>query len=61
MPAASVLEMGEVDAVEVAIMPVLLGKGIALLPSITKQNELRLSSHKIYRSGIVQLIYEVQK
>ena len=57
----SMLEMGEVDAVEVAIMPVLLGKGIALLPSITKQNELRLSSHKIYRSGIVQLIYEVQK
>ena len=57
----SMLEMGEVDAVEVAIMPVLLGKGIALLPSITKQNKLRLSSHKIYRSGIVQLIYEVQK
>jgi dihydrofolate reductase len=47
----SMLEMGEVDAVEVAIMPVLLGKGIALLPSIAKQNKLRLSSQKIYRSG----------
>ena len=57
----SMLGMGEVDAVEVAIMPVLLGKGIAFLPSIAQQTKLRLSKHKVYRSGIVSLVYEVQK
>ncbi len=57
----SMLEMGEVDKVEVAIMPVLLGRGIALLPSIAQQTKLSLSSHKLYRSGIVSLVYEVKK
>jgi dihydrofolate reductase len=57
----SMLEMGEVDKVEVAIMPVLLGGGIALLPSIAQQTKLSLSSHKLYRSGIVSLVYEVKK
>jgi len=57
----SMVEMGEVDKVEVAIMPVLLGGGIALLPSIAQQTKLSLSSHKLYRSGIVSLVYEVKK
>jgi len=57
----SMLEMGEVDKVEVAIMPVLLSRGIALLPSIAQQTKLSLSSHKLYRSGIVSLVYEVKK
>jgi dihydrofolate reductase len=57
----SLLGMGEVDTVEVAIMPVLLGAGVALLPSPAKQTKLKLSTRKIYRSGIVSLVYEVQK
>ena len=55
------IKKGEVDKVEVAIMPVLLGGGIALLPSIAQQTKLSLSSHKLYRSGIVSLVYEVKK
>jgi len=37
-----------------------LGTGVALLPAPAKQAKLKLSGHKIYRSGIVSLIYEVQ-
>ena len=56
----SLLEMGEVDMVEVSVMPVLLGDGVKLLPSPTAQTKLKLSSQKIYRSGIVSLSYEVR-
>jgi dihydrofolate reductase len=55
------LEMREVDTVEVSIVPVLLGKGVPLLPSPARQTTLRLASHKIYPSGRVSLIYEVNR
>jgi len=54
------LEMRQVDTVEVRIMPVLLGTGVALLAPPAQQAKLKLSGHKIYRSGIVSLVYEVQ-
>jgi dihydrofolate reductase len=56
----TLLEMRQVATVEVSIMPVLLGAGIRLLPSSTHQAKLKLSSQKIYRSGIVSLVYDVQ-
>jgi hypothetical protein len=40
-------------------MPVLLGGGIQLLPPPAQQVKLKLIGYKIYRSGIVSLIYEV--
>jgi dihydrofolate reductase len=52
-------EMGQVDTVEVSIMPVLLGGGVKLLPPPALQTKLRLSRHKVYSSGIVSLVYEV--
>jgi dihydrofolate reductase len=54
------LGMREVDTVEVSVMPVLLGGGVALLPPPAQQTKLKLSEHKINRSGIVSLVYEVQ-
>jgi dihydrofolate reductase len=54
------LEMHEVDTVEVSIVPILLGGGIALLPHPAQETKLKLSSHKVYRSGQVSLIYDVQ-
>ena len=54
------LEMRQVDTVEVSIMPVLLGGGVTLLPPPAQQAKLKLSGHKVYRSGIVSLVYEVQ-
>ena len=56
----SMLAMHEVDTVEVSVMPVLLGGGVPLLAPPSQRTVLKLSSHKIYRSGIVSLIYDVQ-
>lgn len=57
----ALLEIGEVDMVEVSVMPVLLGGGVTFLPPPAPRTKLRLSGHKIYRSGIVSLVYEVQR
>ena len=56
----SLLDAGLVDTVEVAIMPVLLGEGIALLPPPARQTKLKLTGHKVYKTGIVSLEYSVQ-
>jgi dihydrofolate reductase len=53
---------GLVDAVEVAVMPVLLGGGIPLLPPPAGQTKLQLIGHRVYpSSGIVWLEYAVQR
>ena len=58
----SLLEAGQVDAVDVAVVPVLLGGGIPLLPSLPKQTRLQLTGHRIYdKSGIVSLEYGVKR
>jgi len=49
-----------VDTVEVAIIPVLLGGGIPLLPPPADQTKLKLTNHKIYKTGIVSLEYAVE-
>jgi hypothetical protein len=48
-----------VDTVEVAIMPVLLGKGLQLLPAPARQAQLQLTGHRVYPSGIVSVQYAV--
>jgi dihydrofolate reductase len=56
----SLLQAGLVDGVEVAIIPVVLGGGIPLLPAPAPQTQLRLRKHRLYeRSGIVGLEYDV--
>jgi dihydrofolate reductase len=54
------LKEGLVDAVEVAIIPVLLGGGIPLLPAPSKQAGLQLTGHRVYPMGIVALEYSIQ-
>ena len=56
----SLLDAELVDTVEVAIMPVLLGDGIPLLPPPIKQAKLKLTGHKVYKTGIVSLEYTVR-
>jgi len=53
----SFLDAGLVDTVEVAVIPVLLGGGIPLLPAPAPQTQLKLTGHKVYKSGIVSLEY----
>jgi dihydrofolate reductase len=55
----SFLDGGYVDAVEVSVIPVLLGDGVPLLPAPYNPTKLRLLSHKVNRSGRVSLVYEV--
>jgi dihydrofolate reductase len=51
---------GLVDEVEVAIIPILLGQGLPLLPSPGPQLSLRLRAQRTYQSsGIVLLTYDV--
>ena len=56
----SLLELGLVDAVGVAIIPVLLGGGVPLLPETPERAGLRLVEHQIYeKTGTVTLEYAV--
>jgi dihydrofolate reductase len=58
----SLLEMGQVDRVEVALVPVLLGGGVPFLPPGSERASLRLAGHKVYeKSGIVSLDYAVER
>jgi dihydrofolate reductase len=54
----SLLELGLVDSVEVAVIPVLLGGGVPLLPHPAPRSKLRLVEHRIYqKTGTVSLEY----
>lgn len=54
----SLLELGLVDSVEVAVIPVLLGGGLPLLPHPATRSTLRLVNHRIYpKTGTVSLEY----
>ena len=57
----SLLDARLVDAVEVAVIPVLLGGGTPLLPATAKRVHLRLVSSKVYgKTGIMSLEYAVE-
>lgn len=56
----SLLAAGLVDRVEVAVVPVLLGEGIPLLPPPSARVTLELRKQKAYeKSGVVSLDYGV--
>jgi dihydrofolate reductase len=56
----SLLACGLVDGVDAAIIPVLLGGGIPLLPSPAERARLTLRNRRVYeKSGIVGLEYDV--
>ncbi|MBI4502235.1 MAG: hypothetical protein HY700_13875 [Gemmatimonadetes bacterium] len=58
----SLAEAGLVDTVEPAVVPVLLGGGIPLLPPPAGGVELKLVGQRTSRkSGIVALEYEVRR
>jgi dihydrofolate reductase len=57
----TLLEAGLVDTVEPAVVPVLLGGGIPMLPPPASRSKLSLSNHRLYpKSGIVVLEYTVR-
>jgi dihydrofolate reductase len=53
---------GLIDGVEVAVVPVLLGGGIPLLPPAGPRISLTLRAHRVYKkTGTVFLEYDVQR
>jgi len=57
---SDLLKLGLVDAVEVAIIPILLGRGISLLPPPTKPAKLKLVKNRVYdKTGTVSLEYAI--
>ena len=58
----SLLDLGLVDTVEVAIIPVLLGRGVPLLPPGSGRTTLALERHRVYpKTGTVSLQYAVMR
>ena len=55
----SLLDAGVVDTVEVAVMPVLLGSGIPLLPPGASTKLVLADQRTLPRSGIVSLAYSI--
>jgi dihydrofolate reductase len=57
----SLLALQLVDEIEVAIIPVLLGAGLPLLPTPGPKAKLKLKKHKLYeKTGTVFCNYEVK-
>jgi dihydrofolate reductase len=56
----SLLDAGQVDTVEVAVVPVLLGEGVPLMAGSYRKVPLELTSQKVLKTtGIVQLEYTI--
>lgn len=54
------LAMGEIDGLDLSVIPVLLGGGVAMLPVLEQRTGLTLTSHRSYGSGILSLSYDVR-
>jgi dihydrofolate reductase len=58
----ALFELDQVDTVEPAIIPVVLGGGVPMLPAPGVHRRLALTNHRVYRStGIVLLEYAVER
>jgi dihydrofolate reductase len=58
---AECLRLGLADEVRYSVMPVLIGQGISFFGSLAKDIPLHLSEVKAFKSGMVELLYEVRR
>jgi dihydrofolate reductase len=58
---AECLRLGLADEVRYSVMPVLIGQGISFFGSLAKDIPLHLAEVKAFKSGMVELFYEVRK
>lgn len=57
--AGAVYSLGELDGMDISLMPVVLAGGVPFLPPVHLRSRLQLREHKVYGSGIVRLEYDV--
>ncbi len=57
---AECLRLGLADEVRYSILPVLIGEGIPFFEKLDKDVALHLAEVKAYKSGMVELLYEVR-
>jgi len=58
---ASFLDAGEIDELDIHVIPVLIGEGIPLVAPRHRDIPLRLRSSEEYPDGVVRLRYEVAR
>ena len=58
---AECLRLGLADEVRYSILPILIGDGIRFFEKLDRDVALHLAEVKAYKSGMVELRYEVQK
>ena len=56
---ASLLNLGLVDEMSLAVHPIILGAGKPLFSNVNNRITLRLIDHKTYSSGLVSLTYAI--
>jgi dihydrofolate reductase len=56
---ASLLNLGLVDEINMAVHPIILGSGKALFSNIQNRIRLTLIHHKTYSTGLVSLTYAI--
>jgi len=60
MVAAECLRLGLADEIRYSILPILIGDGISFFEKLDRDIALHLAEVKAYKSGMVELRYEVQ-
>ena len=53
-------DAGLVDTYVLALIPVILGEGVALFPGVKAQANLRLAEHRVFPNGVVMLYLELE-
>lgn len=61
MVCAACLRLGLADEVRYSILPILIGEGIPFFEKVDKDIPLHLAEVKAYKSGMVDLRYEVRR
>lgn len=55
----AILDEGVIDEFIISVVPVFIGEGIGLIPSLHRDTQLSLHSAQSFSDGVVQLHYDV--